>query len=77
MYDENGNLLADKNNCVQSFVAGETKVVAFDVLMTGSPPQFALDARLRAKGPNGKVQTLDLSVPSVVLEKAKGKPFRN
>jgi len=75
VYDANGNLLADKNNCVQSFVTGETKVVAYDVLMTGSPPQWALDARLRARGPNGRVQTLNLSVPSVVLERAEGKPF--
>ena len=62
-------------DCAQAFVNGETKVLAFDVAKTGSPPEWAFNARLKAKGPNGKVQALDLSVPSVVMEKAKGKPF--
>ncbi len=72
--DAAGNLLST-SDCAQSFVAGEMKVILFKVTQNGSPPQFALDARLKARGPNGRVQTLNLSVPSVVHEKAKGKPF--
>ena len=73
-YDESGNLITTAD-CAQAFVAGEIKVIAFDVVQTGSPPEFALNARIKAKGPSGKVSTLNLDVPSIVLEKAKGKPF--
>lgn len=75
VYDENGDLVAS-DNCYETFVSGETKVAAFDVVQTGSPPEWAMNAKIRVKGPNGKVQNLDLNVPSHVYEKAHGKPFQ-
>ena len=39
-----------------------------------SPPEFAMNTKLKIRH-NGKVQNLDLDVPSFVKEKAKGKPF--
>ena len=47
-YDEFGNLISDKN-CVKTFVAGETKVVAFEVIETGSPKKFNVNAEIDAK----------------------------
>ena len=73
-YDENGNLVTT-DNCYQTFVSGETKVVAFDVVQTGSPPEWAMNTKIKVKGPNGRVHNLDLDVPSVVLEHARGAPF--
>jgi len=73
--DENGDIIST-NDCGQSFVSGETKVILFDVILTGSPPEWALKARIKAKGPNGKVTNLNLDVPSIVHEKAQGKPFQ-
>ncbi|MFC1600449.1 hypothetical protein ACFL3T_05490, partial [Patescibacteria group bacterium] len=75
-YDENGNLVTSES-CYQTFVAGETKVVAFDVVQTGSPPEWAMNVKLKAKGPNGKAQNLNLDVPSHVYEHARGVPFGN
>jgi len=74
VYDENGNLVTT-NDCSQTFVSGQTKVIAFDVVQTGSPPEFALKARIKARGPNGRVQSLNINVPSVVRERARGVPF--
>lgn len=62
VYDENGNLISD-SRCTQTFVAGETKVVAYEVVEVGSP-EPRLDARLKVKH-QGKVTTLDLSVPGI------------
>jgi len=64
VYDENGNLVTNKD-CYKTFVAGETKVVAFEVVMTGSPPEWAMNTKLVVKH-NGKSKTLNLNVPSHV-----------
>ena len=63
VYDENGDLVSEKK-CIQTFVAGETKVVAFDVVEVGSP-EPKLKAKLKVRGPNGKVKELDLDVPGI------------
>jgi len=71
VYDELGNLLSS-SECAQTFVAGQTKVVAFDVLETGSPePNFK--ATLKVKGPKGKVHALDLNIPGKRVAKGKAK----
>jgi RHS repeat-associated protein len=61
VYDENGNLVSD-SQCQQTFVFGETKVVAFDVVDTGSP-EPALSATLTFGGPHGNVEALEVEVP--------------
>ena len=60
VYDENGDLISD-SRCTQTFVTGETKVVAFDVIEVGSP-EPKLKAKLKLKH-KGKVKTLELDVP--------------
>ena len=55
IYDENGDLVSG-TECVQAFVSGETKVVAFEVVETGSP-EPSLSATIKVKGPNGKSVT--------------------
>ncbi len=69
VYDENGNLVTDKD-CYKTFVAGETKVVAFEVKLTGSPPEWAMNTKLTIKH-KGKTTNLDLNVPSHVKEHKK------
>jgi hypothetical protein len=52
VYDANGNLVPSAK-CVQTFVKGETKTIAFEVQETGSPePSF--DATLTLRSPKGK-----------------------
>jgi uncharacterized repeat protein (TIGR01451 family) len=63
VYDENGNLVSD-SQCQQTFVSGETRVVAFEVVETGSPePQ--LSASLTLRGPHGNVEALEVEVPGL------------
>jgi hypothetical protein len=52
VYDTNGNL-TQSSECVQAFVNGETKTMAFEVLETGSP-EPSLNATLSLKSPKGK-----------------------
>ena len=52
VYDANGNL-TQSSECVQAFVNGETKTMAFEVLETGSP-EPSLNATLSLKSPKGK-----------------------
>lgn len=52
VYDESGALIAT-TNCVQTFVANQTKIVAFEVVETGSP-EPSLDAEVTVTGPDGK-----------------------
>ena len=61
VYDGNGNLFGT-TSCQQTFVAQETKVVAFEVQEVSSPPPF-MKAKLKMKSPNGKEHTLDIDVP--------------
>jgi hypothetical protein len=63
VYDENGDLVSD-SQCRQAFVSGETKVVAFEVMETGSP-EPGLSASLTLGGPHGNVQALKVEVPGV------------
>jgi hypothetical protein len=67
IYDDNGDLIA-ADNCYQTFVTGETKVVAFQVIMTGSPPEWAMNTKLKVKH-NGKQKNLDVKIKT----KVKGK----
>ncbi|MBI4628441.1 MAG: tandem-95 repeat protein [Candidatus Rokubacteria bacterium] len=52
VYDESGNLISS-TNCAQTFVAGQTKIMAFEVVETSSP-EPSLDAELTIKAPDGK-----------------------
>jgi hypothetical protein len=61
-YDESANLVSD-SRCTQTFVTGQTKVVAYEVVDVGSP-EPKLDAHLKLKH-KGKVKTVDLSVPGI------------
>ena len=62
VYDEQGNLLSGES-CSQTFVSGETKVVAFDVVEVGSP-EPVLDAALSVSH-EGKVTEVDIEIPGV------------
>ena len=48
VFDELGNLVTNEG-CVQTFVAGETKVAAFEVVDIGSPKEFQVVVDLDAK----------------------------
>jgi len=77
VYDEYGNLITT-SSCAQTFVAGQTKVVAFDVLETGSP-EPTLTARFKLTH-NGKTTPLTLETKGIRMatlkaQKAKGIPF--
>ena len=62
-YDNNWNFVAG-GSCTQAFVAGEAKVIAFDVAQTGSPKEFDVVGKIKAKH-NGKTQNVDVRTPSV------------
>ncbi len=59
-YDENG-ALASSSSCMQTFVSGETKVVAFEVVDVGSP-EPVLGALLTVEH-EGKVTEVDVEIP--------------
>ncbi len=75
VYDENGNLVT-ADDCYETFVVGETKVVAFEVVMVGSPPEWAMNVKLKVKH-NGKLQHVNIGIPTHVWEHAQGKPFQD
>ena len=52
VYDENGTLV-ESSECVQTFVSGQSKAVAFEVVEIGSP-EPSLDATLTMISPKGK-----------------------
>ena len=65
VYDENGNLLGT-DACVQTFVSGETKVIAFNVVDIGSPePEFVAQIGLKHAGRADT--TLEIAVPGLRL----------
>lgn len=84
VYDAQGQLVQN-NNCMQTFVTGETKVIAFEVAKTGSPPSWNFNAKLNFITPKGTYKKLDVSIPTHVpaaekaadpaKKKAKGIPF--
>lgn len=53
VYNENGDLV-ESTECIQTFVKGETKVVAFQLIEVGSPEPY-LTASLSMKNPKGKI----------------------
>lgn len=61
VYDTDGTLVSG-GQCVQTLIAGEDLVVAFGVVEVGSPEPH-MRASLRARGPNGRPQRLDLNIP--------------
>jgi len=62
-YDESGNFV-DSQECVKTFVSGETKVIGFQVLETSSPePKFV--GSVKVKGPKGKKHTQRFNVSDV------------
>jgi len=78
-YDENGNYNAT-DDCQQTFVSGETKIIAFQLQDIGSPPPH-VKAKLKLKGPKGRAHNLNLDIPGINIaqekagDKARGKPF--
>jgi hypothetical protein len=52
VYDENGDLIPSAE-CIQTFVSGESKAVAFEIQEIGSP-EPRLDATLNIETPKGK-----------------------
>jgi hypothetical protein len=78
VYDEEGNLVSE-TNCTQTFVAYETRVVAFDVVEVGSPEPF-LAATLHVRGGHaGTERDLELGIPGTRLYKDRpaGGPSRS
>jgi hypothetical protein len=63
VYDENGNLMAS-TECVQTIVANETKIVAFEVNEVGSP-EPSLNATLTLKSPKGKIYVKKLTASDI------------
>jgi hypothetical protein len=62
VYDEEGALLSGES-CSQTFVSGETRVVAFEVVEVGSP-EPRLNAILQVSH-EGKVTQVEIEVPGV------------
>jgi hypothetical protein len=56
VYDTDGNLIAS-TECIQAGVAGETKVVAFEVLdLQSPPPSLSADVKIKHKGKTEKAR---------------------
>ena len=72
IYDEFGNLI-NTTNCVQTFVSGETKVAAFEVLDVGSPKKFSVDVDLDAKAKGQPVKKIKLSTDTERYDKMEEK----
>ena len=67
IYDEASNLVTT-DSCTQTFVSGETKIAAFEVIDVGSPKKFNVDVLLDTEH-KGKTNKLTLSTESKILEK--------
>jgi hypothetical protein len=65
-YDENGNLIPS-TTCMQSIIANQTKVIAFEVVDIGSP-EPSLDMTLTIRSPHGKSEILKLKTSDVRRE---------
>ena len=63
VYDANGNLIAS-TTCVQTIVANETKIVAFEVKEVGSP-EPKLSATLTLKSPKGKIHVKQITASDI------------
>jgi len=63
IYDETGELVTSQQ-CVQTIVANQTKIVAFEMKETGSPePSFS--AMLKLKNPKGKITQHEVKVSDI------------
>ena len=69
-YDAEGNLVSQAE-CVHTAIAGEAKVIAFEVLDLESPPPH-LKATLRIRH-NGRVHALSLETPGHRKGKDRGR----
>ena len=69
VYDEFGNLMTDKN-CIQTGVANETKVVAFEAVKTSSPKKFNVPVKLTVAH-KGKIQQRILNIPNEVVKRSE------
>ena len=70
-YYNDGNFLSDAT-CMQTFVAGDTKALAFEVIDVGSPEPH-LKAKLRVKGGHANVEKLlELDSPGVRKHHRRG-----
>jgi parallel beta-helix repeat protein len=76
IYDEDGNLV-DTTECMQTFVSGETKVAAFQLVETASP-EPKVKVKIKVKGPKGVTKNLNLDINGMkqATKNAKGRPFR-
>lgn len=69
IYDENGDFVSS-GKCAHTFVAGETRVIAFEVVDIGSPPPH-FKGRFTVRH-DGKVYNFDLDTPG--YREGKDKP---
>jgi hypothetical protein len=65
VYDEHGDLVSD-DECAQTFVAGEVKVVAYEVVDLESP-EPTLTAQLSVGHPGGAITHVDVEIEGVRL----------
>ena len=72
IYDEFGNLIT-VDSCVQTFVTGEIKVAAFEVLDVGSPKEFSVDVELDAKAKDKPAKKIKLSTDTKRYDKMEEK----
>lgn len=71
VYDDEGNFVPS-TSCEQSFVDGETKVMVFSIIETGSPKPD-VKAKFKLKDPKGKTKSLDVEIPGKWADKDKDK----
>lgn len=70
MYDENGTLVPEAS-CSQVIVLGEAKVIAFEIVETGSPEPH-LKARFKLRH-NNRMKVIDLDVPGLRVARQKAR----
>jgi hypothetical protein len=77
VYDAEGNLISSNNNCLQTFVANETKVVAFEVKEVGSPEptsKFTITTKHKGKTKKQSITVNDLRKETFKQNLDKVKP---
>ena len=74
VYDQLGNLLST-SECIQTIVAGEEKVIAFEIEKTSSPKEFDVTTIIKAKH-KGKIKKLSLKTKSKIVKPEKVKKVK-
>ena len=71
VYDENGDMIPSAE-CIQTFVSGESKTVAFEVEEVGSPEPY-LDMTLEITNPKGKKEKKKMIASDIRMKTFKKK----